>query len=53
MWSATEVTALLQGSSKAYAYHNKVEVQGMIPTEVIKFPEAKSRSRWGREFNSA
>lgn len=46
-------TILQKFNIRALAYPDRVEVEGMIPTEVIKLSEGDGRSRWGREFNSA
>ena len=46
--------AILQKfDTKVYAFPDRIEVRGMIPTEMIRLPAEATRGKRGQEFNSA
>jgi hypothetical protein len=43
---------LQQFNTKLFAYPDRVEIHGAIPTQVLRVPEGL-RGKWGQEFKSA
>jgi hypothetical protein len=45
--------AILQRfDTKVFAFPDRIEVRGMIPTEIIRLPAEATREKRGQEFNS-